>query len=728
MDVRVFETEYGNKKLKVEISDLANQASGSVLVRYGETAVFAAATISSQKKEGLDYFPLMVDYEEKFYAAGLILGSRFVRREGKPSEEAVITGRLIDRTIRPIFDKSLRNEVQVVVSTLSVDGKNDPDIVAIIAASLALGISDIPWAGPVGTVRLGYDEGNFLFNPTYEERAKSSLDIVVCGKDGKINMIEAGAKQVPEDIIAKSFQEAMKEISKIEEFQKMIIKETGKKKKKIEKKEKKPEMIELFNKKIIDSLEKVIYESRAAKPDLEPVKSQWLNIFAEAFDEEDLVLAEDIFENGIDKLVHNKVIEAVPGTEKRQDGRRTDEVRPIYASVGYLPVLHGSGVFYRGQTHILSAVTLGGPQDALLIEGMEISTSKHFMHHYNFPPFSTGETGRMGSPGRREIGHGALVEKALAAVVPPKDEFPYTIRIVSESMASNGSTSQGSVCASTLALMDAGVPIKKPVAGISMGLMMNDENNYKILTDIQGFEDHFGDMDFKCAGTDEGITALQLDVKIDGIPAKILEEALFESKKARAYIMQEMRKVIAEPRKELSPRAPKVIKMMINPDKIREVIGPGGKMINSIIEKTGAEIDIEQDGTVFITGKNSKEAEEAKKIIEGLTHEYQIGETAEGPVTRLFEFGAMVEIGPMQEGLIHISELAPFRVNKVTDVVNVGDIVKVKIIEVDEKGRVNLSLKQANSDYKPELDQRNNHNTNKFHHNDDRRGKTKRRQ
>ena len=711
MNTKTYETEYCGKKLKVEISDLADQANGSVLVRYGETAVFAAATMSSQKREGLDFFPLMVDYEEKFYAAGLILGSRFVRREGRPSEEAILTGRLIDRTIRPLFDKSIRNEVQVVASTLSVDGKNDPDVVAIIAASLALGTSDIPWGGPVGTARIGYDGANFLFNPTYEEKTKSSLDIVVCGKGGKINMIEAGAKQVPEDIIAQSFEEALKEIGKIEDFQKMIIKEVGKEKKKTEKKEKTPEMFDLFNKNILNSLEKVIYESQTTKPDLSPVKSEWLKVFVAAFGEENSFLAEEIFEDGIDKLVHGKVIDAAPGAEKRQDGRKVDEIRPVRAVVGYLPMLHGSGVFYRGQTHILSAVTLGGPQDALLIEGMEISTSKHFMHHYNFPPFSSGETGRMGSPGRREIGHGALVEKALSAVVPPKDEFPYTIRIVSESMASNGSTSQGSVCASTLALMDAGVPIKRPVAGISMGLMMRNEKEYKILTDIQGFEDHFGDMDFKCAGTDEGITAIQLDVKVDGIPVQILEEALLESKKSRAYITQEMLKTISEPRKDLSPTAPRIIKMMINPDRIREVIGPGGKMINSIIDKTGAEIDIEQDGSVYITGKNLKEADEAKKIIEGLTHEYVVDELVSGPVTRMFDFGAMVGIGPMQEGLVHISELAPFRVNKVTDVVNIGDAVKAKIISIDEKGRVNLSIKRLDPNYNRE---NNSHGRGKF--------------
>ena len=374
-------------------------------------------------------------------------------------------------------------------------------------------------------------------------------------------------------------------------------------------------------------------------------------------------------------------------------------MRSLHASVGLLPALHGSAVFYRGNTHILSTITLGGTQDAQLIEGMEVQMTKHFMHHYNFPPFSVGETGRMGSPGRREIGHGALVERALTPVLPPKSDFPYTIRVVSEAMASNGSTSQGSICASSLALMDAGVPIKNPVAGISMGLMMRNDKEYRVLTDIQGFEDHFGDMDFKCAGTKDGITAIQLDIKVGGIPLNAIKEAFEQAKNARAEILAVMLKAIPEPRKDLSPTAPRIIKMMINPDKIREVIGPGGKMINSIIDKTGAEIDIEQDGSVYITGKNLKEADEAKKIIEGLTHEYIVDELVSGPVTRLFDFGAMVEIGPMQEGLVHISELAPFRVNKVTDVVNLGDTVKAKIISIDEKGRVNLSIKQLDPNY-----------------------------
>ena len=713
MQTKIYETEYCGKKLKVEISDLADQANGSVLVRYGETVVFATAVMAKNKKEGTGFFPLTVDYEEKFYAAGRIMGGRFMKREGRPSEEAILTARIIDRTIRPLFDKRLRNEIQVIILALSVDGKNDPDVPAIIAASLALGISDIPWGGPVGAIRVGQIDGKFVFNPTYEEREKINMDMVVCGKEGKVNMVEAGAKEVSEAVATAGVEESLKEIFTIEEFQKKIIKEIGKEKIKVEMKDKPKELIELFNKNILPKLETLLYaeSQNRKKPDIEPIEREWADLLKATGKEESLLFADEIFEDSVDELVHSKVIDTPKGQEKRQDGRRTDEIRSLHASIGLLPVLHGSAVFYRGNTHILSTVTLGGPQDAQLIEGMEIQTTKHFMHHYNFPPFSVGETGRMGSPGRREIGHGALVERALLPVVPPKSEFPYTIRIVSESMASNGSTSQGSICASTMALMDAGVPIKNPVAGISMGLMMRSDKEYRVLTDIQGFEDHFGDMDFKCAGTKDGITAIQLDIKVGGIPLEAIKESFEQAKKARMEILGVMAKAIAEPKKELSPTAPRIIKMMINPEKIREVIGPGGKMINSIIDKTGAEIDIEQDGSVYITGKNLKEADEAKKIIEGITREYAVGELVSGPVSRLFDFGAMVEIGPMQEGLVHISELAPFRVNKVTDVVNMGDIVKAKIISIDEKGRINLSVKQLDPNYKGA---NNNHGGGKF--------------
>ncbi|MBI4691913.1 MAG: polyribonucleotide nucleotidyltransferase [Candidatus Terrybacteria bacterium] len=619
MQTKTYETDFGGKKLSVEISDLADQANGSVLVRYGETAVFATSVMSKNRREGIDYLPLTVDYEEKFYAAGQILGSRFMRREGRPSEEAILTGRAIDRTIRPLFDSRIRNEIQVTVLALAVDRENDSDVPAILAGSLALAISDIPWSGPVGAVRIGLvppaGGNNFLVNPTFEERKKSLLDIVACGKDGKINMIEAGAFEIPEDTVVKALEKAADEIAKIQKFQEEIIADIGKKKIIPEIKEEPAEMKGFFDKNALESAERAIFSG--AKEEIGEAKTLWMKIAMEKFGEENAFLADDHFENRINDIIHKEILDSPAGEEKRPDGRKIDEIRSLYARAGILPVLHGSGIFYRGGTHVLSILTLGGPKDVQLIEGMEVQTEKHFMHHYNFPPFSTGETGRMGGPGRREIGHGALVEKALLPVIPSREEFPYTIRIVSESMASNGSTSQGSVCASTLALMDAGVPIKEPVAGIAMGLIMSQQltadsrQQYKILTDIQGPEDHHGDMDFKCAGTKNGITAIQMDVKVDGVSVEILEKTLAQAKKARMEIMEAMLKEIPEPRKELSVFAPRIVKIMIDSDKIGAVIGPGGKMIKSITEKTGAEIDIEQDGSVFITGKNHKDTSAA---------------------------------------------------------------------------------------------------------------------
>lgn len=711
MEKKEYSIDFGGKNLSVEISNLADQANGSVLVRYGDTAVFASAVMSKHRREGLGYFPLTVDYEERFYAAGQILGSRFVRREGRPSDEAVLTGRMIDRTIRPLFDKRIRNDIQITILVFSVDGKNDSDVPAIIAASLALGISDIPWNGPVGAVRIGHLEvepplggstSKFVVNPTFEERVDCALDTVICGKDGKVNMIEAGAKEVPEDTAIRAIEKALEEIEKIQKFQEEMISEIGKEKIVPEIIEEPGEMKSFFKKNAQEDTERAIFSGE--KHAIGEAKVHWMQIAMEKFGEEYSSVADDYFEDRIDEIIHREILE----NDRRPDGRRADELRPIYTKAGTLPLLHGSGIFYRGGTHVMSVATLGGPKQAQLIEGMEVQTTKHFMHHYNFPPFSTGETGRMGTPGRREIGHGSLVEKALLPVVPPREIFPYTIRIVSESMASNGSTSQGSVCASTLALMDAGVPIKAPVAGIAMGLMVKDDKNYKVLTDIQGPEDHHGDMDFKVAGTKDGVTAIQMDVKVEGVTVQMLKDALMQGKKAREEIMQVMLKEIPEARKELSQYAPRIIIIKIEPEKIGTVIGPGGKMIHSITEKTGAEIEIEDDGSVYITGKNHKDAEEAKKMVEDLVHEFEVGDIVEGPVSRLFEFGAMVEIKLGQEGLIHISELSPQRVEKVADVVNIGDVVKAKVIEIDEKGRVNLSLKQMDPNYDPSKDTRRN--------------------
>jgi polyribonucleotide nucleotidyltransferase len=697
-----YTTEFAGKTLTAEFSDLAEQANGSVLVKYGETVVLATAVMSPNERLGLDYFPLTVDYEEKFYAAGEILGSRFIRREGRPSDEAILMNRLVDRTIRPLFSQKIRNEVQVIVLALAVDGENDPDIPAIIAASLALGTSDIPWGGPIGACRVVYPD--FTINADYEMREKSDLDMVVCGKNGKINMVEAGGKEIPEKIVSEAFEKSVKETEKIQKWQGKIIEEIGKPKRPIVIQEEPEKLKEAFDKHFRKRLEDAIFEPAVGNHLTEKasrglaiadLKSEWTESMAAEFGENIKNTADEIYEEAINEIVHLNAIKF----GKRADGRKPDEIRPIFAEINFLPRVHGSGLFYRGSTHILSVVTLGAPGDFQVIEGMEVKAKKRFMHHYNFPPFSSGETGKAGSPGRREIGHGALAEKALMAVIPTSDEFPYTIRVVSESLSSNGSTSQGSICASSLALMAAGVPIKNPVAGISIGIMIHGKE-YKFLTDIQGPEDHHGDMDFKVAGTKNGVTAIQMDVKVEGIEPKILAEALEQAKKARMQILEVMAKTIAEPLKELPPQAPRVIKLMINPDKIRDVVGPGGKVINKIIADTGAEIDIEQDGTVFITGKNQESADKALEIVKEITHEYQVGETFQnGIVSRIFEFGAMVEIAPKVEGLVHISELAPFRVARVTDVVNIGDVIPVKIVSIDEMGRINLSLKAIDPNY-----------------------------
>ena len=699
MKLKKYETSWGNETLVVEITDLADQANGSVVVRLGGTAVFASATMSKNSKEGGDFFPLTVNYEERFYAAGRILGSRFMRREGRPTDEAVLTSRLIDRTLRPLFDQRLRREVQIVALALSIDGKNDPDIVAIIAASLALGLSDIPWRGPVGPVRIGRNEKELVVNPSYEERLTLIMENVFCAiGGGLINMIEANGNQIDDEILAESFAYGLLHAEKIRDFQTEIIKEIGKEKKILEVAEPTSEMISEFKNKIEEKLEKVLYENPKEE---NAIWEEWMNLGTEKFSSENRNLLISVFDEGVNQIIHRNILS---NDEKRVDGRKLDEVRSLQAQVGYLPILHGSGVFYRGATHILSVVTLDGPKQGQLIEGMEIQTTKRFMHHYNFPPFSTGETGRMGSPGRREIGHGALAERALLPVIPEIADFPYTIRIVSEALASNGSTSQGSICAATLALMDAGVPIKNPVAGLAIGLMIEGDK-WKLLTDIQGPEDHHGDMDFKIAGTKDGVNTIQMDIKVSGVNIQIIKEAIKAGRKAREHILEKMKEAITEPRKELSPYAPRVVKIMINPEKIREVIGAGGKVINNIIALTGAAVDVEQDGTIYVTGRNHKDTELALKMIEDIVREYEVGEILEGPVTRLFEFGAMVDIGGT-EGLIHISELTPSRVAKVTDVVNIGDRVKVKVIEVDEKGRINLSLKQADPNYHASNDER----------------------
>lgn len=694
MQVRKYSAELAGRNLEVEFSDLALHANGSVLVRYGGTVVFATATMASTPRTGIDFFPLSVDYEEKFYAAGQILGSRFVRREGKPSEEAVLNGRLIDRTLRPLFNSALRNEIHVIAMILAIDNENDPDVAAILAGSLALAASDIPWDGPVSPLRLGLIDNKVVFNPTNGERENSVLDLVACARGGKINMIEAGGKEVPEEKILEALKNALPEFEKLEKFQKEVIAKEGKEKMQIALPAEPEGLTELFEKHIKPRLEDYIYiyEKATRNERLGELKKEWTKAVSEKYDSSELAMAGDIYEEAINDIVHKNIIE----NEKRPDKRKLNELRPLYAKAGVIERLHGSAIFFRGETHILSVATLGSPRDSQLIEGMEIQTKKRFIHHYNFPPFSSGETGRMGTPGRREIGHGALAERALEAVIPPAEVFPYTIRLVSEAMSSNGSTSMGSVCASTLSLMDAGVPIKEPVAGIAMGLMMSEDGKkFKVLTDIQGPEDHHGDMDFKAAGTKNGITAIQMDVKVDGVTLEILENAFKDARAARMQIMEVILGAIPKPRENLSPFAPRIVSIEIDPEKIRDVIGPGGKTINKISEDSGAEIDIEQTGQVFITSKNEESAQKALDMIKIITRELKVGEEFTGRVSRIFEFGAMVEIAPKQEGLVHVSELAPFRVARVGDVVKIGDEVPVKIVGIDELGRINLSIKQS---------------------------------
>ena len=682
--------EISGRTLTAEFPNWAEQANGSVLVRYGETIVLATAVMSKSERAGVDFFPLSVDYEEKFYAAGAILGSRFIRRESRPSEDAILTSRLIDRAIRPLFNTDLKNEIQIIVTALSIDEENDPDTGAVIAASLAIAVSDIPWNGPVSGIRIGYADGKFIVNPSYKERLNSSCDIVVCGKDEKINMIETEAEEINEEIIINAFETAIPEIEKIQGFQKDIVAKMGRAKIKVAKKEPSTELISLFKKDFSKRLEETIFISEKATRNagLGELKKEWFESVKSEIGEGFIREADKIYEDTINNIVHQSALKL----EKRVDSRKLDELRELTAEAAILPRAHGSGLFMRGETHILSVVTLGAPGDELLIEGMETRTKKRFMHHYNFPPFSVGETKPMRGPGRREIGHGALAEKALRAIIPNKEDFPYIIRIVSETLSSNGSSSMGSVCASSLALMDAGVPIKNPAAGISMGLMMENEKKYKILADIQGPEDHHGDMDFKAAGTRAGITAIQMDVKVNGVTVEILKETLEQAKKARIEILEKMAGAISEPRKELSPYAPKISVLTIPKEKIGEVIGSGGKTINGIIEKTGVKINIEDDGTVYIAGTDKIKVQEAADIIKSLTKEFEVGEKITGKVVRILDFGAMVELSPKQDGLIHISKLAPYRVNKVSDIVKIGDAVEVQIINIDEMKRIDLKL------------------------------------
>ncbi len=727
MDSKKYTAEIGGRQLILETGKLAGQANGAVTVTYGETVVLATATMSKKLRDGIDFFPLLVDYEERLYAAGKIKGSRFIKREGRASDEAILTARLVDRSVRPLFDHAMRNDVQVVLTVLSWDQENDADIPALIGASAALMISNIPWAGPIGAARVGRVNGEWVLNPTYAAREKSDLDLVLSASQDKHVMIEAGANQVDEQTVLDGLAFAHKHIQEVLKLIGKMVKECGQEKLQIDVNTRTPEeqtaydalkqKVQAYSEGKLRSIWKIKnkLEREEAITKLTEELDQHLKQDNEVTKEQRLD-GKHLLEEFLDAEARIMVLEE--GT--RVDGRKLDEIRPLSAAVGIVPRTHGSGLFQRGETQVLSLVTLGSPGDEQLLDTMELSGKKRYIHHYNFPGYSVGEVQPIRGAGRREIGHGALAEKAVMPVLPPKEEFPYTIRVVSEVLSSNGSTSQASACGSALALMDAGVPIKAPVAGIAMGLISDEAKGiYKVLTDIQGIEDHAGDMDYKVAGTKDGITAVQLDIKLGGIPTSVSEEALAGAKQARLKILDVMAKAIAEPRAEMSKYAPRIITVKIDPEKIRDVIGKGGETINEIIDQCGGadiiKIDIEQDGQVYITSTKAEMADKAKAWIENLVRDVQVGEVYEGKVTEIIkdrmrgnEIGAIVELFPGKDGMVHISNVAPHHIANVSDVLKVGDTTKVKVIEVDkERGRVSLSIKAMDPNYvEPERTER----------------------
>lgn len=697
---KIFEIKLGRENLCVEINDLAENASGSCFVRYGGTMVLSTATMSKNERENVEFFPLTVEYEERYYAAGKIKGARFIKRETRPSDEAICNARMIDRAIRPLFPLELKREVQVINTVLSWDGENDPDILGLIASSIALSISEIPWQGPVAAVRVGKIGKEFILNPTYEEKEKSEMDVVFAGveKDGEflINMIEGGFSETKEEDLLGAFDFALPYLKSLLKFEKEIAKVLGKNKLQIVT-EKDPELERELLTSFSEKIKKVL--SQENKENREILFREVEEFLKERFPER-ISLGLRIFRKEYKKQLQELILK----TGKRPDGRKVNEIREISMEVSVLPRTHGSAVFCRGSTKTLSILTLGGPSDVQLLDGMEVSGKKRFMHHYNFPPYSAGEVGSLRGPGRREIGHGMLVERALLPIIPSFEDFPYTIRVVSEVLSSNGSTSMASTCSSSLALMDAGVPIKAPVAGIALGLVLDEKGNYQILTDIQGPEDHFGNMDFKIAGTENGITAIQMDLKIEGISREILKECLERGREARLEILREMKKVLPQPRPELSPFAPRVLTIQINPEKIREVIGPSGRVINEIISECGVSIEIEENGKIFVTAEKEEAAKKAISWIKNITREVKVGEIFQGKVKRILSFGAIIEILPGQEGLLHISQLKlPQRTN-IGKFLKVGDIVPVKVVSIDDLGRINLgptNLKFLRSKMKP---------------------------
>ena len=691
---RTFKTAVGGRLLQMEIGKVCELANGQVMVRYGDTVVNVTACASKEPRPDIDFFPLSCDYEEKMYAAGKIPGG-FIKREGRPSERAVLNSRLMDRPLRPLFPKGFFNDVQVVATVMSVDPDCSPEIVAMIGSSVALAISDIPWEGPTASVLIGMVDGEFVVNPTLAQRQASILHLVVSETKEAIMMVEAGAQEVPEDVVLDAIMFAHEEIKKIIVFIDEIIAEIGKPKMAVNL-YKVPEEIDQAVREYAEGKMRTAiqtYDKMERLENMDAVEVETKEYFAETYPENEKDIANVLY-----NITKEQVRSLILDDEIRPDNRKHTEIRPIWCETGILPRTHGTGLFTRGQTQVLSVVTLGALGEAQTIDGITEEEEKRYMHHYNFPPYSVGEAGRMKSPGRREIGHGALAERAIVPVLPTEEEFPYAIRVVSEVLSSNGSTSMGSTCGSCLALMDAGVPIKKPVAGIAMGLIERVEEDgsskMAILSDIQGMEDFLGDMDFKVAGTADGVTAIQMDIKVHGLSREVLEKALAQAKEGRMFIMNKMLEVIPAPKPELSPYAPRIISMQIDPDKIRTVIGPGGKTINRIIADTGVKIDIDDTGLIYIAAPDMESANAGMREIELLTKDVEVGEVYEGKVVRIMNFGAFIEILPGKEGLLHISKMAKERVEKVEDVMNIGDIVKVKVTEIDSQDRINLSRKE----------------------------------
>lgn len=704
---QIFSAHWLGRTLTIKTGKLARQANAAVTVQYGDTSVLATVVEAKEERAGVDFFPLMVDFEEKLYAAGIIKGSRWIKREGRPSDEAVLTGRMIDRAIRPLFGANSKKDVQVIITVLSADMQNDYDIVSLIAASAVLSIADLNWQGPIAGVRVGRVNGQYVFNPTYAERELSDLDLIVAGAAEKIIMIEAGAKEVKEDDILAAIAAGQKElepaINLIKELQKNVALEGKKQVKKLrdaaelKAEEEKEEAFALAKGWLAKNAAAILFDKTYYTKD---ERKSAVSVIKENLDQ--YLFDQNIAKNEraaaishlVDEAIEAEVSRAILEDKKRVDGRRLDEIRPLLAEAGVLPRIHGSGLFNRGQTQVLSIVTLGAPGLEQSLEGLEGVGTKRYMHHYNFPPFSVGEAKPLRGAGRREIGHGALAEKALLPVLPAKEEFPYTVRVVSETLGSNGSSSMASACGSSLALMDAGAPIKKAVAGIAMGLASNEDmSRWEILTDLQDLEDGQGGMDFKITGTADGITAIQLDTKTDGLTLEIIDKTLKQGLKARLEILEVMNRAIAAPRPELSPYAPRITSFYIEPDRIREVIGTGGKVINEIIAATGVSIDIDDDGLVMVCGTDAAKCEEAVAWIKNIVREFKAGEIVKGKVVRLLDFGAFVQLSPGKDGMAHVSELAPYRIGKPEDFLSIGDEVTVKVIEIDEQGRVNLTMK-----------------------------------